>query len=82
VSTATLSPPRPSAGADPGRHRAAPPTSSWPRRVLRGPAEQPAWVRPALLVLLAGTAVLYLWNLSASGYANEYYAAAVQAGIQ
>jgi len=31
-------------------------------------------------VLLVGAAALYLWNLSASGYANEYYAAAVQAG--
>lgn len=50
--------------------------------MLRGPADQPAWIRPALLVLLAGTAVLYLWNLSASGYANEFYAAAVQAGTQ
>ena len=50
--------------------------------MLRGPADEPAWVRPALLVLLAGTAVLYLWNLSASGYANEFYAAAVQAGTQ
>jgi 4-amino-4-deoxy-L-arabinose transferase-like glycosyltransferase len=50
--------------------------------MLRGPAEQPAWIRPALLVLLAGTAVLYLWNLSASGNANEFYAAAVQAGTQ
>jgi 4-amino-4-deoxy-L-arabinose transferase-like glycosyltransferase len=36
----------------------------------------------ALLALLAGTAVLYLWNLSASGYANDFYAAAVQAGTQ
>ena len=39
-------------------------------------------MRPALVVLLVGTAVLYLWDLSASGYANEYYAAAVQAGTQ
>jgi hypothetical protein len=30
-------------------------------------------------VLLIGTALLYLWGLGASGYANEYYAAAVQA---
>ncbi len=30
--------------------------------------------------LLALTAVLYLWGLSHNGYANEYYAAAVQAG--
>jgi 4-amino-4-deoxy-L-arabinose transferase-like glycosyltransferase len=49
-------------------------------RILRGPAEQPAWARSALLVLLAGTAVLYLWGLGASGNANSYYAAAVQAG--
>ncbi len=40
------------------------------------------WERPALLALLVGTAVLYLWNLSASGYANDFYAAAVQAGTQ
>ncbi len=50
--------------------------------MLRGPADEPAWIRPALLVLLAGTAVLYLWDLSASGNANEFYAAAVQAGTQ
>jgi 4-amino-4-deoxy-L-arabinose transferase-like glycosyltransferase len=31
-------------------------------------------------VLLAATAVLYLWNLSASGWANAYYSAAAQAG--
>jgi 4-amino-4-deoxy-L-arabinose transferase-like glycosyltransferase len=33
----------------------------------------------ALAVLLAGTAALYLVDLGASGYANSYYAAAVQA---
>lgn len=76
--TATLSPTRPAAGV----HRAAPPppTVSRGRRLLRGPADQPAWARPALLALLAATAVLYLWDLSASGYANDFYAAAVQAG--
>jgi len=31
---------------------------------------------------LLGTALLYLWGLGASGYANEFYAAAVQAGTQ
>src|SRR3954471_12987492 len=36
----------------------------------------------AVLALLAGTAVLYLWSLSASGYGNSFYAAAVQAGSQ
>ena len=35
-----------------------------------------------LVILLAGTAVLYLWSLSASGYANSFYSAAVQAGSQ
>ncbi|MBW0107031.1 glycosyltransferase family 39 protein, partial [Pseudonocardia sp. KRD291] len=38
------------------------------------------WV--ALAVLLAGTGALYLWNLGASGWANSFYAAAVQAGTQ
>ncbi|MDP9797899.1 4-amino-4-deoxy-L-arabinose transferase-like glycosyltransferase [Catenuloplanes nepalensis] len=36
----------------------------------------------ALAGLLAGTALLHLWNLSSSGYANSFYAAAVQAGSQ
>jgi 4-amino-4-deoxy-L-arabinose transferase-like glycosyltransferase len=49
-------------------------------RLLRGRKADPRWVRPSLLGLLAGTAVLYLWALGRSGYANEYYAAAVQAG--
>ena len=43
---------------------------------------QPRWVRPALFALLAATAVLYLWGLRSSGWANDYYAAAVQAGTQ
>jgi 4-amino-4-deoxy-L-arabinose transferase-like glycosyltransferase len=38
--------------------------------------------RPALLALLAATAVLYIWGLSASGWANAYYAAAAQAGSE
>ncbi|MGN6607193.1 MAG: ArnT family glycosyltransferase [Jatrophihabitans sp.] len=38
--------------------------------------------RGSLLALLVGTAVLYLSGLGASGYANEFYAAAVQAGTQ
>ncbi|MDF2825943.1 MAG: glycosyl transferase [Mycobacterium sp.] len=44
----------------------------------RKPARR--WERPALLALLAGTAVLYLWALGSLGWANEFYAAAVQAG--
>ena len=52
------------------------------RRVLRGRTDDPRWARPALLVLLACTALLYLWGLGASGWANSYYSAAVQAGTQ
>jgi 4-amino-4-deoxy-L-arabinose transferase-like glycosyltransferase len=35
-----------------------------------------------LFALLIATATLYLWDLSASGYANSFYAAAAQAGSQ
>jgi 4-amino-4-deoxy-L-arabinose transferase-like glycosyltransferase len=38
------------------------------------------WSRVGLGVLLAATAVMYLWNLSASGWANAFYSAAAQAG--
>ena len=44
------------------------------------PPDDPAWVRPAVLGLLAATAALYLWKLSESGWANDYYSAAVEAG--
>ncbi|MFI8995721.1 glycosyltransferase family 39 protein [Streptomyces sp. NPDC053542] len=42
----------------------------------------PRWARPGLLLLLAVTAVLHLWDLGASGYANQFYSAAVQAGSE
>ena len=45
-------------------------------------SRDPPWVRPALLTLLVGTAVLYLWGLGASGWANSFYSAAVQAGTK
>jgi 4-amino-4-deoxy-L-arabinose transferase-like glycosyltransferase len=45
-------------------------------------AGRPRWARPALLLLLAVTAVLYLWDLGASGTSNSFYAAAVQAGTK
>ena len=50
--------------------------------LVRGRAEDAAWVRPALIALLALTAVLYLWGLGASGWANSFYSAAAQAGSQ
>jgi 4-amino-4-deoxy-L-arabinose transferase-like glycosyltransferase len=52
------------------------------RRLVRGREADPAWARPTLLVLLAASTVLYTWALGASGWANSYYAAAVQAGSQ
>src|SRR3984893_13165643 len=38
--------------------------------------------RHALVARLAATAVLYVWGLGSSGWANNFYAAAVQAGTQ
>jgi len=52
------------------------------RRLLHGPDADPRWARPALFGLLALTAVLYLWNLTRNGWANDFYAAAVQAGTK
>ncbi|TPW77347.1 ArnT family glycosyltransferase [Schumannella soli] len=52
----------------------------WGRALVLGRRGALVWERPALLGLLAVTAVLYIWNLGASGYANSFYSAAVQAG--
>ncbi|CAN5766557.1 glycosyltransferase family 39 protein [soil metagenome] len=43
---------------------------------------KPRWELPGLLVLLVATAAMYLWALGSLGWANEFYAAAVQAGTQ
>jgi 4-amino-4-deoxy-L-arabinose transferase-like glycosyltransferase len=51
-------------------------------RLLHARPDDPAWARPALLALLAGTAALYLVGLSRNGWANEFYAGAAQAGTQ
>jgi 4-amino-4-deoxy-L-arabinose transferase-like glycosyltransferase len=50
--------------------------------IARGRSDEAAWVRPALLGVLAIAAVLYVWNLTVSGYANTYYSAAALAGSQ
>ncbi|WP_354597537.1 glycosyltransferase family 39 protein [Streptomyces sp. JL1001] len=42
----------------------------------------PRWARPALYGLLLAVGLAYFSNLSASGYANSFYSAAVQAGSQ
>ena len=77
--SSVLTPPAPAAvpGPDP-----EPVRRSRARRLLRGRDDDPRWVRPSLLALLAGTGVLYVWDLAASGWANAFYAAAVQAGSQ
>ncbi|MFE5619163.1 ArnT family glycosyltransferase [Streptomyces sp. NPDC056524] len=62
-------------------HAASPPGGRL-ARVWRGRTEDAPWVRPAFLALLAVTTALYVWNLSASGYANSFYSAAVQAGSE
>ncbi|HET7902798.1 MAG TPA: glycosyltransferase family 39 protein [Candidatus Nanopelagicales bacterium] len=78
-----LPPLPPMGGTDPG---GAPTAPAAPRsrfgRLWRGQEDDPAWVRPSLLALLLATGVLYLWGLSASGWANAFYSAAVQAGTE
>ncbi|MFI8971885.1 glycosyltransferase family 39 protein [Nocardia asteroides] len=57
----------------------APPTAG-PAAPTTSPRKR--WELPALGLLLIGTLVAYLINLSANGWANDFYAAAVQAGSQ
>ncbi|MFJ8310087.1 MULTISPECIES: ArnT family glycosyltransferase [unclassified Streptomyces] len=68
--------------ADPREGVAATGLRTARNRLWRGRPDDPAWVRPALLALLAATFGCYLWNLGSSGYANSFYSAAVQAGSQ
>lgn len=72
--------PRPGGQTIPGT--AAPAATSRLARFWRGPAGDPQWARPALLALLLGTALLYFYNLTSSGWANSFYSAAVQAGSE
>lgn len=72
-------------GITPGRGEEATPAHyifSLVRRFVRGSEQDERWERPALLALLGGTAVLFLWGLDANGWANPYYSAAAQAGSQ
>ncbi|MFF3860355.1 ArnT family glycosyltransferase [Streptomyces sp. NPDC002209] len=64
----------------PERAPAAPPAPS--ATAGTAAAGRPRWERPAYVALLLATAVLLLWNLGASGYANSFYSAAVQAGSE
>lgn len=88
----TVTAPQPSADSRSATDRAAPPAPHDTaarrgrgvpdrlRRAVRGPEDDPTWARPALLALLVVTAGAYLYNLTASGWANSFYSAAVQAG--
>ncbi|MFE2212292.1 ArnT family glycosyltransferase [Streptomyces canus] len=70
---APVAPPAPESGE---------PQQPFARRLWRGRPEDPRWARPAFWGLLLATAALYFYNLSASGYANSFYSAAVQAGTK
>ncbi len=72
-----VSPPPPTGVAPP-----AAPERPWWSALIRGRVDDAPWVRPSLIALLLVTAVLYLWGLGASGWANAYYSAAVQAGSE
>jgi 4-amino-4-deoxy-L-arabinose transferase-like glycosyltransferase len=52
------------------------------RAALRGSVDDPRWARPLLWLLLLGTAALYLVDLTSSGTANDFYAAAVKSGTE
>ena len=80
--TTKLLPPQRDAGTAHAGRPAPPDDRRRLQRIWRSPAGEPRWSRPALLILLALTALLYLWDLSGSGYANSFYAAAVQAGTK
>ncbi|WP_063004121.1 glycosyltransferase family 39 protein [Nocardia salmonicida] len=57
----------------------APPS---PTGIVNAEPNRKRWERPALAALLLGTLIAYLINLSANGWANDFYAAAIQAGSQ
>ncbi|MFH8567469.1 ArnT family glycosyltransferase [Streptomyces sp. NPDC017993] len=85
--TAAPEPAAPAASPEPSalpvlRYEPRPGPRGLPERIVRGRPEDPRWARPALLALLVVTAALYLWDLAASGYANQFYSAAVQAGSE
>ncbi|WP_320537473.1 ArnT family glycosyltransferase [Pseudarthrobacter sp. IC2-21] len=63
----------PAARSQDGHSRSGPSRGAR-RRLLR--------LRLELAAVLVATAVLYLWNLGASGWANAFYSAAAQAGSQ
>jgi len=73
--TATSTQPGPAPAARAARDRAV-------ARLLRARPNDPAWARPAWLALLVAAGLLYMAGLSRNGWANEFYAAAAQAGSE
>jgi 4-amino-4-deoxy-L-arabinose transferase-like glycosyltransferase len=82
TTTVPVDPPTPSRTARDARARHESRPTAFLRRLLLGREDAARWERPALLALLAVAAVLYVWDLSASGWANSFYSAAVQAGTK
>jgi 4-amino-4-deoxy-L-arabinose transferase-like glycosyltransferase len=80
VSPQAVVPPRPAADPAPPAAGAGEPRQPFVRRLWRGRPEDPRWARPAFLALLLVTGLAYLYKLSASGWGNSFYSAAVQAG--
>ncbi|MFF9773134.1 ArnT family glycosyltransferase [Streptomyces sp. NPDC013978] len=87
--TAAREPVVPGAPAEPptlGAGEPAPgggePRQPFAKRLWRGRPEDHRWIRPGFLLTLLLIGGLYTWNLTASGYANSFYSAAVQAGSQ
>ncbi|MBE6184474.1 MAG: glycosyltransferase family 39 protein [Bacillus sp. (in: Bacteria)] len=56
--------------------------TSQKRLTLQGRQGNPAWERPALIILLVITAIAYIWGLNKSGWSNSFYSAAVQAATK
>ncbi len=70
----------PSAGDRQSAPRAVP--AGLQRLLARDRAANPVWVLPATAGVMALTAVLYLVNLTVSGYANVFYSGAAWAASQ
>ncbi|GAA2884749.1 hypothetical protein Acy02nite_18020 [Actinoplanes cyaneus] len=75
--TETAEPPPPVVEGETGTVRDRTGAARW----LLGRGDAP-WIRPSVFALLIGTAVLYIWGLGESGWANAFYSAAVQAGSE
>lgn len=72
--------PGPESGAAAGP--ASPPRDTDHLPTADGRGHDPLWTRAAVAALLISTAVLYFWNITANGWANSFYSAAVQAGSE